>query len=258
MGPVSGMQVISCLSIANACRLTVHVLQIVKFYCFAASGWGSVGCCVPSEYASKLPRVLAVYPLETSWRPVSKVSGAFCLPERTPNHISVVVLLHAPFARSFMIPPCFGRMAIQSRILLPKTFPAAISCCFDARLCIDPRMDLLGCSLAPLQTSIFMLAFHRRTHLNDEELPQSTLGPTDRKMLANLPLHPEMLDCTLSFLYKGGHADNLQFLDSLPMQFRLVTNRPLVNMQQVRLGCHTDPPHCQHCSAPTPSASALH
>lgn len=74
-----------------------------------------------------------------------------------------------------------------------------------------------------------------RTDVDDDELPQIVLGTAERKLLANLPLKPEMLDCTLKFLYKTSQSGNLQFLDSLPVQFRLVPRRLSVDLQQVCL-----------------------
>ena len=86
-----------------------------------------------------------------------------------------------------------------------------------------------------------------RTDVDDDELPQITLGAAERKLLANLPLKDEMLGCTLKFLYKPNPDGSLQFLDSLPVQFRLVSHRPSVNLQQV---CLQDYPHSashMHC-----------
>lgn len=74
-----------------------------------------------------------------------------------------------------------------------------------------------------------------RTDVDQEELPQISLGTAERKLLANLTLHSDMLECTLNFLYKSNHGGGLQFLDSLPAQFRLVLHRPTVNPQQVPL-----------------------
>ena len=80
-----------------------------------------------------------------------------------------------------------------------------------------------------------------RTDVDDDELPQIALGTAERKMLANLSLKSDMLDCTLNFLYKSAQSGNLQFLDSLPVQFRLVPRRLSVDLQQVCLHHHSSP-----------------
>ena len=80
-----------------------------------------------------------------------------------------------------------------------------------------------------------------RIDVDDDELPQIALGTAERKLLANLPLKSEMLDCTLKFLYKSSQSGNLQFLDSLPLQFRLVPRRLSVDLQQVCLHHHSPP-----------------
>ena len=78
-----------------------------------------------------------------------------------------------------------------------------------------------------------------RTDIDVDELPQIALGTAERRLLANLPLKSEMLDCTLKFLYKSSHTGNLQFLNSLPVQFRLVPRRLSVDLQQVWLQHHS-------------------
>ena len=84
-----------------------------------------------------------------------------------------------------------------------------------------------------------------RTDVDDGELPQISLGTAERKLLANLPLHSEMLECTLKFLYKPNHGGSLRFWDSLPAQFRFALHRPTVNVQQVPLlSCLPVP--CRH------------
>lgn len=80
-----------------------------------------------------------------------------------------------------------------------------------------------------------------RTDIDDDEMPQISLGTAERKLLANLTLKSEMLDCTLKFLYKPSPDGSLHFLDSLPVQFRLVSHRPSINLQQVCLHHHSHP-----------------
>ena len=96
----------------------------------------------------------------------------------------------------------------------------------------------------------------RRTDVDDDELPQITLGTAERQLLANLTLKSEMLDCTLKFLYKSNHCGNFQFLDSLPVQFRLVSHRTSVNLQQVRFQHLSHPGYHMHVAA-CPAAAAF-
>ena len=72
-----------------------------------------------------------------------------------------------------------------------------------------------------------------RTEMDSTELPQITLAEAERKMLANLPVQSEHLDCVLDFLYKCNQNRKFLFLDSLPVQLRLLSDLPVVNLQQV-------------------------
>ena len=65
------------------------------------------------------------------------------------------------------------------------------------------------------------------------ESSHSPLNPDDRKLLANLALHPKLVDCVMDLLYRPGPGQEHQFLECLPMQLRLVSDLPQVNLEQV-------------------------
>ena len=96
-----------------------------------------------------------------------------------------------------------------------------------------------------------------RTDIDDDVMPQIILGTAERKLLANLPLKSDMLDCALRFLYKASPDGSLQFLDSLPVQFRLVSHRPSINLQQVCLQHYPQPSNTHARAACAILASAF-
>ncbi len=69
--------------------------------------------------------------------------------------------------------------------------------------------------------------------MDNTELPQITLTEAERKMLANLPVHSDHLECILDFIYTYNNNRKFRFLESLPVQLRLVLDLPTVNLQQV-------------------------
>lgn len=72
------------------------------------------------------------------------------------------------------------------------------------------------------------------------EASQSPLNPDDRKLLANLALHPKLVDCVMDLLYRPGSGQAYQFLECLPMQLRLVSDLPQVNLEQVLFHIFSD------------------
>ena len=78
-----------------------------------------------------------------------------------------------------------------------------------------------------------------RTEMDSTELPQVLLGEADRKHLANLCVHSDYLDCVLDFIYKYTHNRKFYFMESLPVQLRLVLDLPTVNLQQVTNWSHS-------------------
>ena len=76
---------------------------------------------------------------------------------------------------------------------------------------------------------------HCRPELDVTEAPQVTLDLDDRKLLANLALHPRLMECVMDFLYRPYPGQVYQFQDSLPMQLRLVSDLPQANFEQVSL-----------------------
>jgi len=69
--------------------------------------------------------------------------------------------------------------------------------------------------------------------MDSTELPQITLNEADRRLMANLPLQSDYLDCVLDFIYRYTHNRKFYFMESLPVQLRLVLDLPTVNLQQV-------------------------
>lgn len=74
--------------------------------------------------------------------------------------------------------------------------------------------------------------------MDSTELPQITLNEADRRLVANLPLHSDYLDCVLDFIYRYTHNRKFYFMESLPVQLRLVLDLPTVNLQQVIAWLH--------------------
>ncbi|KAL0041632.1 hypothetical protein WJX79_010152 [Trebouxia sp. C0005] len=71
-----------------------------------------------------------------------------------------------------------------------------------------------------------------RTDMDSTELPQITLNEADRRLMANLPLQSDYLCCVLDFIYRYTHNRKFYFMESLPVQLRLVLDLPTVNLQQ--------------------------
>lgn len=69
--------------------------------------------------------------------------------------------------------------------------------------------------------------------MDSTELPQITLNEADRRLMANLPLQSDYLCCVLDFIYRYTHNRKFYFMESLPVQLRLVLDLPTVNLQQV-------------------------
>ncbi|KAA6429320.1 MAG: hypothetical protein FRX49_00715, partial [Trebouxia sp. A1-2] len=70
-----------------------------------------------------------------------------------------------------------------------------------------------------------------RTDMDSTELPQITLNEADRRLMANLPLQSDYLCCVLDFIYRYTHNRKFYFMESLPVQLRLVLDLPTVNLQ---------------------------
>lgn len=73
-----------------------------------------------------------------------------------------------------------------------------------------------------------------RPDIDFSEASQVTLDAADRKFLVNLSLHPSLIDCVMNFLYRPCPNQTYQFMSSLPLQLRLVSDLPQVNLEQVR------------------------
>ena len=72
-----------------------------------------------------------------------------------------------------------------------------------------------------------------RSDIDAGDLPQTALGEAQRQQLASLPVQSVHLDCLIDFLYRPSAQRKMQFVDSLPVQLRILAESPPVNLQQV-------------------------